>query len=95
MATPRYGERYQNIKGWTIYVLGVKYRDSVITVNPEFYCEVRFIYESSGEYTEMPLKWFHGVYRKIAGTSFDYVRKRPILQSLSMPDYSWLDDNEK
>ncbi|MEH17480.1 hypothetical protein EB980_20550 [Salmonella enterica] len=63
---PRHGEQWQHIKGWKVYILGIKYCANVEKVNPEFYREVRFIYENSGEYTEMPFNWFREVYRKIS-----------------------------
>lgn len=63
---PLHGERYQHIKGWTVYILAVKFADEKMkTINPEFYCEVQFIYENSGRFTEMPFAWFNDVYQKI------------------------------
>lgn len=91
---PVRGERYENVNGWTVYILGVKFNETIRLVNPEFYCEVRFIYENSGKYTEMPITWFLDVYRKRE----DSVRHLPVNKSTdwsaaNMHDYSWLDDD--
>ncbi|WP_392586911.1 hypothetical protein [Serratia ureilytica] len=92
-ALPQRGERYRNVKGWTVFILGVKYRESVRVINPEFHCEVRFIYENSGHYTEMPISWFHEVYEKISGDGARYIR--PKLQPIgrNFHNYAWLDDD--
>lgn len=91
---PRYGERYQHKSGWTVYILGMIYRDKLIDINPEFSREVRFIYENSGEYTEMPLSWFNEVYRKISDNS-KYLHNARFPGGYQFPDYSWLDDDDE
>ncbi|CNI46596.1 Uncharacterised protein [Yersinia pekkanenii] len=76
LANPRYGERYQHIHCWTVYILCVKYADNALAaVNPEFSREVFFIYESSGIQSEMPLIWFAEVYHQINGTPEYYFNK--------------------
>lgn len=91
---PRRGERYQHNSGWTVYILGMIYRDNLIDINREFSREVRFIYESSGEYTEMPLSWFNEVYRKISGAT-EYHHNARIQRGHQFPDYAWLNDDDE
>ncbi|MDN0101536.1 hypothetical protein [Yersinia bercovieri] len=92
---PQYGERYQHIKGWTVRIIRTIYHEDIRDINPEFYCEVGFIYENSDEYTEMPIDWFNGMYRKISVASSYYRQGTPIKRHTNIPDYSWLnDDNE-
>ncbi|HEN4722792.1 TPA: hypothetical protein U5341_001674 [Yersinia enterocolitica] len=79
LANPQRGERYQNIHGWTVYILCVKYADKALAaVNPEFSREVCFIYESSGMYSEMPLIWFAEVYHQINGAPEYYFNKEEV-----------------
>lgn len=67
MQQPRPGERWRHRSGWTVYVTACRCREEIRLINPEFYCEVRFIYESTGHYSDMPLPWFLEVYRKFQG----------------------------
>lgn len=91
---PARGERYENVKGWSVYILGVKFNERIRLVNPEFYCEVRFIYEASGMYTEMPISWFNDVYRKIEGSVRNIPENKVTnWKSTKTHDYSWLDDD--
>lgn len=89
---PRHGDRFQHVKGWTVYILGTTYRDDIHAVNPEFYCEVKFIYENSGHYSEMPLSWFRGVYTKLNGSHKNHYQGQ-VRNKKYFPDYSWINDD--
>lgn len=96
MATyPQRGEYYQrkNVpEPWAVYILGVKFNDAVFIVNPEFYCEVKFIYENSGYYSEMPISWFRDAYTKVYRPHKNHYpgQKR---NKKYFPDYSWVNDD--
>lgn len=91
---PKSGERYRNANGLTVRVVSVQFNDKLRTVNPEFYCEVRYVYEQSGKHAEMPASWFNATYRRIPGEVGNHNYASTFFAGSRFPDYSWLDDDD-
>ncbi len=87
---PQTGERYQHSAGWTIYIFNVLFASEEIKrLNPEFSCEITFIYESSGKFSTMPWSWFSQSYRKIAGLYIHRYNGRSPLNTRSYTPSQW------